>query len=105
MNNNLLRKILQMSKYTFYGISLHLLLVGMLTASPSDAQSVLQGNTITGKIISSEDNEGLPGVNVIVKGTSQGTVTDLEGNYSVEVPDENPYWFLVRLVLFWKKSL
>ncbi|MCG8310616.1 MAG: TonB-dependent receptor [Cytophagales bacterium] len=46
----------------------------------------LQGRTITGKVTSSEDQEGLPGVNVIVKGTSQGTVTDVEGNYSLEVP-------------------
>jgi TonB-linked SusC/RagA family outer membrane protein len=29
---------------------------------------------------------GLPGVNVIVKGTSTGTVTDVEGNYSLDVP-------------------
>ncbi len=49
---------------------------------------VIQGITITGKVTSSEDNEGLPGVNVIVKGTAQGTVTDVEGNYSLEVPGE-----------------
>jgi TonB-linked SusC/RagA family outer membrane protein len=47
---------------------------------------VLQGSTVTGKVISDEDQEGLPGVNVIVKGTNQGTVTDLNGLYSVEVP-------------------
>ena len=45
--------------------------------------------TITGRVTSSEDNEGLPGVNVIVKGTTLGTVSDVEGNYSLEVPDEN----------------
>ncbi len=44
---------------------------------------------VTGRVTSSEDGEGLPGVNVIVKGTSNGTVTDVEGNYSLEVPDEN----------------
>ena len=38
MNFNVLRKILKMSKYAFYGISLQLLLVGMLMASTSDAQ-------------------------------------------------------------------
>ncbi len=48
-----------------------------------DAQSI----TITGKVTSQEDNTGLPGVNVIVKGTSQGTVTDIAGNYSLDVPD------------------
>lgn len=45
--------------------------------------------TITGRVTSSEDESGLPGVNVIVKGTSHGTVTDVEGNYSLDVPDEN----------------
>ncbi|MCK5277383.1 MAG: TonB-dependent receptor plug domain-containing protein, partial [Cyclobacteriaceae bacterium] len=50
---------------------------------------VIQGITITGRATSSEDNSGLPGVNVIVKGTPKGTVTDVEGNYTLEVPDEN----------------
>ncbi|MCG8311217.1 MAG: SusC/RagA family TonB-linked outer membrane protein [Cytophagales bacterium] len=49
---------------------------------------IIQGITITGTVTASENNEGLPGVNVIVKGTSQGTVTDVEGNYSLEVPGE-----------------
>lgn len=48
-----------------------------------------QTRTITGKVTSMEDEDGLPGVNVIVKGTSTGTVTDVEGNYSLEVPEEN----------------
>ncbi len=42
--------------------------------------------TITGKVTSSEDNESLPGVNVLVKGTTQGTVTDVNGRYSINVP-------------------
>lgn len=50
---------------------------------------IIDGITITGRVTASEDNSGLPGVNVIVKGTSQGTVTDIEGNYILEVPDEN----------------
>ncbi len=50
---------------------------------------VIQGITITGTIISSDDEEGLPGVNVVVKGTSQGSVTDVQGNYKLDVPDEN----------------
>ncbi|MEO1713836.1 MAG: SusC/RagA family TonB-linked outer membrane protein, partial [Bacteroidota bacterium] len=38
---------------------------------------------ITGKVTDSEDGSGLPGVNVIVKGTSTGTTTDVNGNYSI----------------------
>ncbi len=44
---------------------------------------------ITGKITSDADPDGLPGVNVILKGTNIGTVSDVSGDYSIEVPDEN----------------
>ncbi len=43
--------------------------------------------SITGKVIDGDDNESLPGVNVILKGTSTGTVTDLQGNYQIDAPD------------------
>ncbi len=49
---------------------------------------IIQEITITGRVTSSENNEGLPGANVIVKSTSLGTVTDVEGFYSLEVPGE-----------------
>ena len=55
----------------------------------NSVEIVIQGITVTGRATSSEDNSGLPGVNVIVKGTPKGTVTDVEGNYSLDVPDEN----------------
>jgi TonB family protein len=42
---------------------------------------------IKGKVISSEDGFGLAGVNVIVKGTSIGTITDAEGNYELKLSD------------------
>ncbi|GGB84082.1 SusC/RagA family TonB-linked outer membrane protein [Dyadobacter sediminis] len=41
---------------------------------------------ISGKV-SDEKATGLPGVSVILKGTSTGTVTDAEGNYSINVPE------------------
>ncbi len=45
--------------------------------------------TIKGKVTDSSNGEGLPGVNVVVKGTSQGTTTDVSGNYSLEVADNS----------------
>jgi TonB-linked SusC/RagA family outer membrane protein len=45
--------------------------------------------TVTGTVTSEEDGTGLPGVNVILKGTAKGTVTDIDGKYSIEVPDES----------------
>lgn len=48
-----------------------------------------QTKVITGKVTSAEDNEPLPGVNVVVEGTSKGTVTNIDGTYSIELsPDE-----------------
>jgi Ca-activated chloride channel family protein len=42
---------------------------------------------ITGQVTASDNNgQGVPGVNVILKGTSTGTVTDHQGNYSLKVP-------------------
>ena len=43
-------------------------------------------STVKGRVIS-EDGP-LPGVNVIVKGTTVGTVTDVEGNYSLTLPND-----------------
>ncbi len=42
--------------------------------------------TIKGKVTDSTTGEGLPGVNIVVKGTSQGTNTDINGSYTVDVP-------------------
>ncbi len=45
--------------------------------------------TVTGKIISGEDNMSLPGVTVIVKGTTIGTITDADGNYQIKAPSKS----------------
>lgn len=47
-----------------------------------------QERKVTGKVLSGDNDEGLPGVNVIVKGTTTGGITDLEGSYSLTVPDD-----------------
>ena len=47
-----------------------------------------QDRTISGKVTSAEDGEALPGVSVQVKGTTQGSVTDVDGIYNVTVPAE-----------------
>ncbi|MTI22938.1 TonB-dependent receptor [Fulvivirga sp. RKSG066] len=57
-------------------------LVGMLALLLYMPQVYAQTNTVSGQVVSI-DNEPLPGVNVLLEGTSQGTVTDADGNYSV----------------------
>ncbi|WPP49185.1 SusC/RagA family TonB-linked outer membrane protein [Catalinimonas niigatensis] len=44
--------------------------------------------TVTGKVTDYETGESLPGVNVLVKETSNGTITDIDGAYSITVDDE-----------------
>ena len=43
---------------------------------------------ISGVVISAEDLQPLPGVNIVVQGTSIGTFTDTQGNFTMEL--ENP---------------
>ncbi|MGB3780426.1 MAG: TonB-dependent receptor plug domain-containing protein, partial [Tunicatimonas sp.] len=46
--------------------------------------------TVSGTVTDASDGTGVPGVNVLVKGTSTGTITDVEGNYNVTVSGESP---------------
>lgn len=50
------------------------------------AQAQAQQKTISGRVTDNL-NEGMPGVNVQVKGTSTGTITDLDGKFSISVPN------------------
>ncbi|AWW31154.1 TonB-dependent receptor [Echinicola strongylocentroti] len=43
---------------------------------------------VSGTVISSEDNLPLPGVSILLKGTGRGTVTDIDGKFTLEVPDD-----------------
>ena len=43
-----------------------------------------QTQTITGKVVSAADGEGIPGASVSVLGTSRGTVTDYTGQFRIE---------------------
>ena len=43
------------------------------------------GKKITGTVIDFEQNKSIPGVNIIVKGTSIGTVTDIDGKFELNV--------------------
>ncbi|MFC2116799.1 SusC/RagA family TonB-linked outer membrane protein [Bacteroidota bacterium] len=48
-----------------------------------------QGVNITGSVVESETNLPLIGVNIIIKGTTSGTVSDLDGNYTIMAPDQD----------------
>jgi TonB-linked SusC/RagA family outer membrane protein len=62
-----MRKILLLSTLFFFAIT-----------------SVMAQRTVSGKV-TDDTGEGLPGVNVVIKGTTNGTTTDLDGNFSISV--------------------
>lgn len=57
---------------------------GMDTSS-----EVQQARIIQGTVLEEGTNEPLIGVNVLVKGTTIGTTTDVEGKYSIRIPSDN----------------
>lgn len=59
---------------------LMLFLISMFTGS------VLAQQEVTG-VVTSDVGELLPGVSVVIKGTTQGVTTDFDGNYNIEVPN------------------
>ena len=65
-------------------LSLAVMLMIMISTSPAFAQ----GTTVTGRV-SDVDGTAIPGVNVIVTGTSSGTTTDSDGKYSLAVENSN----------------
>jgi len=61
-------------------------ILGTIAATVIFAVAVHAQNNVTGTVIGGDTNDALPGVNVIVKGTTTGGITDSEGNYSINLP-------------------
>jgi TonB-linked SusC/RagA family outer membrane protein len=49
--------------------------------------SYAQQRIVKGTVTTRDDPMGLPGVNILIKGTTTGSVTDIDGNYSISIPD------------------
>ncbi|MDP2888510.1 MAG: carboxypeptidase-like regulatory domain-containing protein, partial [Bacteroidota bacterium] len=54
----------------------------VVTRGSFNTTQVQQGKSVSGKVADSS-GEGLPGVSVVVKGTTNGTISDTNGNYSL----------------------
>ncbi len=52
-------------------------------------EDVRQVVVVSGSVTDAENNLSLPGVNVLVRGTTIGTSTDGDGKFTIEIPDEN----------------
>lgn len=85
---------LMLSRHLFVGLVLQIFCVttvlANIAASPgsSDGDRLLQKETIiSGKVTAEVDGAAIPGATVMLKGTTKGTITDVDGNYSLEVND------------------
>ena len=61
-----------------------LLLAAILLATNANLLFA-QNKTVTGVVKDAVTKESIPGASVLVKGTQQGTITDLDGNYTLKV--------------------
>lgn len=71
---------------TNYLVSMKRILLLSLMFLAATAFNALAQRTVSGTIID-DTGESLPGVNVVIKGTTSGTTTDLDGNYRLQVDD------------------
>ncbi|WP_241664749.1 SusC/RagA family TonB-linked outer membrane protein [Seonamhaeicola maritimus] len=73
-----MNKLIKVNKST-YSYLLALLFVALCSAMSVQAQNL----TVTGTVTGSEDGLPIPGVAIVIKGTNTGSVTDFDGNYSI----------------------
>ncbi len=49
--------------------------------------AIAQDRTVSGRVSGAADGSSIPGVNVVIKGTTEGTTTDMDGNYKLSVSE------------------
>lgn len=87
-----------MTKYKLFNRALSVMMIGIaLYPHSQEAQAHVSDvflminpmpeRLITGKVITQEDRVPLIGVSVVIKGSSGGTVTDANGDFSLNIPD------------------
>lgn len=93
MQNNYKQLLKRLIRHSVYGMIVQCVVFASVFASGAEnihvnrSVTALQEVTVTGRVTSSEDWATLPGVNVLVKGTSRGTTTDADGKYTIQVSD------------------
>jgi len=67
--------------YQLFSKKRHLVILMMMFATSLWAQN----RTVTGTVTSADDGSGVPGVNIVEKGTNNGSVTNVDGTYAINV--------------------
>jgi TonB-linked SusC/RagA family outer membrane protein len=88
LEGDLLKKVKSGGRKILTGIAIALVAT-FLSASVAMAQDA---KTVNGTVTDTQ-NEPLPGVNVVIKGTMQGTITDVDGNYELQATGEDVLQF------------
>src|SRR6187455_2846793 len=73
---------------------LKLVLLLLLASGSAYAQ------TVTGKVTSAADGSPVPGVSVLVKGSTSGTTTDVDGKFVINVPDPSNSVLMISFIGF-----
>ncbi len=63
-----------------------IVILGLMLFAMLGTKAFGQEITVTGTVRNASDGETLPGVSVVIQGTTVGTVTDIEGTYEIEAP-------------------
>lgn len=92
-----------MQKFTKNKWQLVLLLLMIVSLSTSEVFA--QTTTISGKVIEEGTKETLVGVNIVVKGKVVGTISDLDGNFTLRVNQAPPLTLIFSMVGFSSKEL
>ena len=58
---------------------------GNIIVRSKEKKPVIQERNVSGRV-TDEKGESLPGVNILIKGSARGTITDIEGNYRINIP-------------------
>ncbi|RAK70688.1 SusC/RagA family TonB-linked outer membrane protein [Hymenobacter edaphi] len=69
------------------------------------AAAQAQTRSVTGQVVGADKAEALPGVTVIVKGTTNGATTDAEGNFTVQVADKQDATLIISYLGYARQEL
>jgi len=75
-------------------------LIMLLVISALASTVVLAQNTVSGKLSDKESGEPLIGINISVKGTTTGTISDADGNFSLTVSSKPPFTLVFSSIGF-----
>ncbi len=83
------RKLLMTAKFIILLLLCTLTTPALTFAGNNPGTDDQQQITITGKVSDAATAEAMPGVNIVIKGTNFGAITDVNGNFSLAITDRN----------------